>query len=319
MSRWRLSKKQFDQGEAARPDWQQANPRSIQRALEHALAKPTGNWHVLDASRSIGKKPRAFEVAGQHVIAWRDGDGTPRIAPESCPHMGASLEGACVKNGAVICPWHGLALGPEAHGPWRHLPAHDDGVLLWLRLGEEDPRVPAPALPERPQTHIDAVIRLEADCEPQDVIANRLDPWHGGHFHPYSFGALEVLEDSDEALTVRVEKLILGPLRVEVDARFHCPDARTIVMTILDGEGQGSIVETHATPIRPGRTAIIEATLASSPRNGFKHARKVAALIRPFMRRSARRLWIDDAAYAERLHQLRSRARPSNKADSVTH
>ncbi|WP_435844405.1 DUF5914 domain-containing protein, partial [Streptomyces griseus] len=24
-------------------------------------------------------------------------------------------------------------------------------------------------------------------CEPQDVVANRLDPWHGAWFHPYSF------------------------------------------------------------------------------------------------------------------------------------
>jgi hypothetical protein len=64
------------------------------------------------------------------------------------------------------------------------------------------------------------------------------------------------------------------------------------------------VVETHATPLRPGRTAVVEATLATSPRSGFAHASKVSRLVRPFIERSARRLWVDDAAYAERLAQL---------------
>jgi isorenieratene synthase len=76
-------------------------------------------------------------------------------------------------------------------------------------------------------------------------------------------------------------------------------------MTIVEGEGKGSVVETHATPIEPGRTAIVEATLATSDRQGFRHAMKLVRIIRPFIERSARRLWKDDAAYAERLHARR--------------
>jgi isorenieratene synthase len=133
-----------------------------------------------------------------------------------------------------------------------------------------------------------------------------LDPWHGAHFHPYSFGRLKVIDLTEEAVTVRVAKRVLGPFAVEVDATFHCPDSRTIVMTIIGGEGEGSVVETHATPICPGRTAIIEATLATSDRYQFKMAQLVAGFVRPFMERSARRLWVDDAAYAERLYRLRN-------------
>jgi isorenieratene synthase len=149
---------------------------------------------------------------------------------------------------------------------------------------------------------------MDAQCEPRDVIANRLDPWHGVHFHPYSFGRLKVTEMSEEAITVRVAKRVLGPISIEVDARFHCPDPRTIVMTIVRGEGEGSVVETHATPIAPGRTAIIEATLATSDRIQFKLAKLTSGLVRPFIERSARRLWVDDAAYAERLYSIRKSA-----------
>lgn len=85
-------------------------------------------------------------------------------------------------------------------------------------------------------------------------------------------------------------------------------------MHITDGEGQGSVVETHATPLgadhdgRP-RTRVTEAVIATSHRPGFKLARTVTPLLRPLMRHAAGRLWRDDLAYAERRWELRSTGR----------
>lgn len=289
----------------ARPDWAQAEPRWIARALEHSQALPSGGWYVLDASRSLGDRPRRFEVAGRCLVGWRAG-GDFHVAPNTCPHLGASLADGRVIDGRLRCPWHGLDLGPEGRGAWRPLPALDDGVLLWARLDGSETPTPRPFLTERPATFLDAVIRVEARCEPRDVIANRLDPWHGVHFHPYSFARLRVTEKTDDSVTVRVAYRVAGPVAVEVDARFHAPDPRTIAMTIVAGEGAGSVVETHATPLGPGRTAIVEATLATSERTGFKLARAAGLLVRPFVKWAARRLWVDDAAYAERLYALRN-------------
>ena len=50
-----------------------------------------------------------------------------------------------------------------------------------------------------------------------------------------------------------------------------------------------------------------EATIAHSPRTGFGIARSVAALVKPPMKRTAARLWVDDMAYAERRYLLRAR------------
>jgi isorenieratene synthase len=152
------------------------------------------------------------------------------------------------------------------------------------------------------------VVQLEARCDPEDIIANRLDPWHGVHFHPYAFASLTVLDPDDDVLKVRVAKRLIGRIVAETDATFHSPEPRSIVMTIVEGEGKGSVVETHATPVEPGRTMVVEATLATSDRKGFRHARRLQPFIRPFMERSARRLWVDDAAYAERLYELRNRS-----------
>ncbi len=85
-------------------------------------------------------------------------------------------------------------------------------------------------------------------------------------------------------------------------------------MRIVDGEGAGSVVETHATPIGLGpdsrpRTAVIEATVAHSDRTGSGGPCRAAPLITPLMRFAAARLWKDDLAYAERRYQLRAAQR----------
>ena len=292
-----------------RPAWQQASAAWIARALEHAQRMPGGGWYALDDVRAIGSTPRVYHVHGDSFVLWRDAQGIV-AAPEACPHLGASLAEARVCEGKLICPWHGLPLGRKGHGRWRPLPTHDDGVLCWLQLpaaigGERT--LAAPVLPARPDAALAAVLRIEAACDPRDVLANRLDPWHGTHFHPHSFAKLQVIEQDERAITVRVAYRLVASLAVEVDARFSCPDPRTIAMTIVRGEGTGSVVETHATPLGPGRTAIVEATLASSERSGFRIARGLAPLLRPLITRAAGRLWKEDAAYAERLYALRAR------------
>jgi isorenieratene synthase len=295
------------------PDWVQADPRDIGRALERALARPSGGWVVVDASRVIRSGPRKYTLAGRELVAWWCHEG-PRLAPDFCPHMGAELsKGSVDREGRIVCPWHGLALDGSPgrrRGSFEPLVTHDDGVLTWARLpellGEGEALTERPFLPARPTRFLDAVIRMEAACEPRDVIANRLDPWHGAHFHPHSFARLRVVDRGPDHITVRVVYRIAGRVGMEVDARFDCPDPRTIVMTIVEGEGVGSVVETHATPLGPGRTAIVEATLATSERRAvISWLPGAGRLLRPLVQQRARKLWVEDADYCERTYALR--------------
>lgn len=296
----------------APPDWVQADPRRIDAALQHALKLPSGGWAVLDASARVTREPRRMRVAGHTLAVWRAPDG-PRAVPDRCPHMGAALcEGRVDAAGDVVCPWHGLALGRSRRGGWAPFPTHDDGVLTWVRMPEllaagEAP-TDTPILAARPERALCGVIRREARCEPRDILANRLDPWHGAHFHPHSFLRLFVIDEDVSQITVRVVYKVLGPLAMEVDARFHCPDPRTIVMTIIRGDGVGSVVETHATPIDATRSAVVEATLATSDRLLFPLFRRLQRVARPLIERRAERLWVEDCAYAERTFELREGA-----------
>ncbi|MBV8996118.1 MAG: Rieske (2Fe-2S) protein [Pseudonocardiales bacterium] len=304
-----------------RPTWRDARPGLIDAALKRSQARPSGNWFVLAATREIRHdQPFGRTIAGTEVVAWRTPDGALHAGPGECPHLGAPLCRAAVTGGNLVCRWHGLAIGAQGVPGWDPFPAHDDGVLAWVRLdgpGGEEP-LPAPVLACRPDpdTSMDAVFTGVGRCEPEDVIANRLDPWHGSWFHPYSFVGLRVVEvpgeDAAESdrFVVDVAFRLTRRVGVPVRAAFSCPEPRTVVMDILEGEGAGSVVETHAVPLGVDdaghpRTAVIEASIATSPRPGFAVARRGAPLMRPAMRWAAARLWRDDLAYAARRYELR--------------
>ncbi|MGW0119881.1 DUF5914 domain-containing protein [Streptomyces sp. NPDC003327] len=309
-----------------RATWRQARPAGIAAGLKRATSRPSGNWYVVGASRDVrSDRPAGRTVAGTEVVLWRDDRGEVRAGPGVCPHLGAALKDGVVRCGTLICRWHGLALDGSRAGGWEPWPAYDDGVLVWVRLdgvGGEEP-TERPVVPPRPPVAaaVAAVHTGVGGCEPEDVVANRLDPWHGSWLHPYSFVDLEVLSapadgvtDEEDALVVRVSFKVAGRVVVPVTAVFTAPEPRTVTMRITEGEGAGSVVETHATPLTPAgaarpRTAVVEAVVAASDRPGFGAARVLAPLLRPAMRSASARLWRDDLAYAERRWLLRSTGR----------
>lgn len=312
------------------PTWREAKPALIDAALKRASARPSGNWYVIGASREItADRPFGRTVGGVEVVVWRARSGELKAGPGACPHLGAPLKDSRVACGTLVCHWHGLALDGGPFAGWEPYPAYDDGVLVWVRLdalGGEEP-LDRPVVPERPAgAAVDAVFTTVGRCEPEDIVANRLDPWHGAWFHPYSFVDLTVaqtpehkasstVEDaSEDAFAVDVSFKVAGRLVVPVRAVFSAPEPRTVVMHITEGEGATSVVETHATPLAPDargnpRTAVVEAVVATSDRRGFAVAQSAAPLLRPVMRWAAGRLWRDDLAYAERRWLLRSTGR----------
>lgn len=304
------------------PTYRQASPSVIGAALARSQQRPSGNWYVVAASSAVTSEPHSATIGGAELVCWRGTDGQLHVGPARCPHMGADMCTGTVDRGQLVCPWHGLRLTGRPRPDWSPLPAFDDGVLVWARLdrlGGETPTA-APVVPVRPEgPRIAAVTVLHGACEAEDIIANRMDPWHGAWFHPYSFTRLEVLSAPPESPDVPEEldrflvavTFRVGRLGIPVIAEFTSPEPRTLVMRIVDGEGSGSVVETHATPNGRGpdgqpRSTVIEAVIAHSDRPGFTRALSAAPLITPLMRRAADRLWRDDLLYAERLHTVRT-------------
>ena len=152
------------------PTWADAKPGVIRAALNRALARPSGGWFVMVASREV-RPGRAFgrTVAGRELVAWRTADGALAVGPGACPHLGAALCDAPVHGDDLVCRWHGMALGPGGRPGWRTLPAFDDGVLAWVRLDDlaDGLVTEAPVLGPRPPAGLDAVATVIGHCEPQ--------------------------------------------------------------------------------------------------------------------------------------------------------
>jgi hypothetical protein len=304
-----------------RGTWRDAKPAKIDESLAAAMRRPTHGWLVAAASSDVpADRTLMRTIAGREVVLWRDTDGSVLAGPGACPHLGARLEDCDVVSGTVLCKWHGMPLGRTTRPAWATYASHDDGVLVWVRLGQVEPGVQptdTPVLATRPplDDSIASVISLAVTCEPRDIIANRLDPWHGAWLHPYAFSDLSVDEgeSTPDKLVLDVAYRLGRTFAVPVRAQFTCPDSHTIIMTITDGEGVGSVVETHATPltapgVHPARTVMTEAVVATSERFGFRVARGLASLVKVGMRASATQLWADDLVYAARLYELRRAA-----------
>ncbi|MYT26155.1 Rieske 2Fe-2S domain-containing protein, partial [Streptomyces sp. SID7760] len=157
-------------------------------------------------------RPAGRTVAGTEIVLWRTSSGDLRAGPGACPHLGAPLRESRVVCGTLVCHWHGMALDGAPVAGWQPYPVHDDGVLVWVRLdrtgGEKPTDRPPPARRPDPGRSVDAVVTVVGRCEPEDVVANRLDPWHGSWFHPYSFTDLGVISapegEQDEPFVVEV-------------------------------------------------------------------------------------------------------------------
>ena len=121
---------------------------------------------------------------------------------------------------------------------------------------------------------------------------------------------LSVIYADDDGAIKSNDLVVQGVATVQDSAIDLTRD--TVTAIVVDGEGVGSVEETHATPIGTGpdgraRTAVIEAVIAQSEREGFGYSLRAAPLIRPLMRLAAARLWRDDLAYAERRYALRTK------------
>ena len=190
--------------------WRDARPARIRRSFDDAQRRDPGGWHVVGASSDLGPTRSVTRtVADRELVLWRGEGGGLLAGPGACPHLGALLEDCEVMHGQVYCRWHGLALGPGARRDWLTFPAHDDGVLLWVQLPTEGETPSAvPTLTTRPpaEQSFATVVAVRGVCEPADVIANRLDPWHGTWYHPYAFSHLTVDDaaSTDDRLVVDV-------------------------------------------------------------------------------------------------------------------
>ncbi|WP_392534861.1 Rieske 2Fe-2S domain-containing protein [Nostoc sp. C117] len=81
----------------------QTKPRT---GVNKKVMNLAASWYVAMDSKALVKKPKAIDLFGEHLVAWRDQKGQPVIMKRYCSHMGASLAMGKVIDNCIQCPFH---------------------------------------------------------------------------------------------------------------------------------------------------------------------------------------------------------------------
>ncbi len=77
-----------------------------------ALTVSSGHWYAVVSSRELKGSPVAKTRFGERLVFWRDDSGQPVCFEDRCAHRGAALSLGTVRDGQIVCPFHGLCYDP---------------------------------------------------------------------------------------------------------------------------------------------------------------------------------------------------------------
>lgn len=94
-----------------------------------ATKKPTlaNYWHPIAQSATVTAEPKAFTLLGERIVAYRDPTGLVALK-DLCIHRGTALSLGAIKNGRIVCPYHGWQY--DRTGACVHIPALPEGATV---------------------------------------------------------------------------------------------------------------------------------------------------------------------------------------------
>ena len=249
-------------------------------------------WYCVMIKSELENGPQAFELLGEKIAIWLDEEGKPHAVKDRCIHRTAKLSKGSVKDGLIICPYHGW--GYEGSGACVHVPQglenkpNDFAVeayyaterygYVWIAL--EEPLFDIPEIPEYSDPAYRQIHEFAEDwaCAPLRIMENAFDNAHLHFVHPTTIGVGDPtppendITETDDGFITKVDAKVGNPehLRdatgiVEAETtryttnQFHLPFLR--VHHIRYPNGLVNIHFTSATPVSEGRTHRIQFVL----------------------------------------------------------
>ncbi|MDP1653501.1 MAG: aromatic ring-hydroxylating dioxygenase subunit alpha [Rhodocyclaceae bacterium] len=205
-------------------------------------------WHVVARSSDVSSEGLVpAKLLGERLVLWRSPDGEINVWNDYCAHRGAPLSLGKVKEGKLVCPYHGWHF--DSHGKCTHVPAHPDqnppgGKIVrrflakekygfvWVSIG-----TPVADLPRLP--HWDDAEYRKVAAGPYRYQANALrcldnfmDASHFPHVHPGVNGRgdkpdttinYKIIEKDNELQTT--DFTVIQPYAdargIELEVRYH--------------------------------------------------------------------------------------------------
>ena len=126
----------------------------------------SGHWYAVVSSRELRDRPLAKTRFGERLVFWRDASGRPVCVEDRCAHRGAALSLGTVRDGQIVCPFHGLCYDAAGRcvkvpveGSWNipetlrvaTYPVSEGDGMVWLWRGPAVDETQLPLLPPLPR------------------------------------------------------------------------------------------------------------------------------------------------------------------------
>ena len=190
-------------------------------------------WYVAAAATELADAPLGRTVCGQPMVFFRNAAGTAVALEDWCPHRGAPLSLGRVKDGRLICGYHGLEMGCDGRTvampgqrvrgfpPIGSFPVTEYAGFVWVWPGEPQ-RARPEALPQLPWVNDPdwtfAGGMYHVRCNYRLMIDNLMDLTHETYVHADSIGQTEIDEtpcttrtEGDTVITSRMMEGITAP------------------------------------------------------------------------------------------------------------
>lgn len=240
-------------------------------------------WYPVMPLADLQRGCAGFELLGQRLVLWLDGNGHPAAADDRCCHRTARLSQGCVIDGNIRCPYHGWVFNSQGacvEVPQRPgLPIPESYRVsafrcqarygyVWVCLDEplrDIPPIPEATDPQFRQIH---EFYEPWDCAGLRLMENSFDNAHPHFVHETTFGIQqepippepEVCEETDEGLLMKyrlpvfnsdMQKQNLGMTEGRTvrmsEGRWIVPFIRTLKITYPNGLVH--LIFTAATPV----------------------------------------------------------------------
>ncbi len=190
-------------------------------------------WYVACTPDELAEKPLGRKVCGERIVFYRGKGDQVAAVDDWCPHRGAPLSLGTVREGHLVCGYHGLVMGCDGHTvampghrvrafkPIRSYPVVERHGFVWVWPGDaalaDEALLPALPWADDPEWAYGGGLSHIA-CDYRLMVDNLMDLTHETYVHASSIGQKEIDEtpsetrtDGDEVITSRFMQSVTAP------------------------------------------------------------------------------------------------------------
>jgi len=170
---------------------------------------PKNAWYVACTPDEIDGKPLGRKICGEPIVFYRGKDDRVAALEDFCPHRGAPLSLGFVRDGTLVCGYHGLEMGCDGKATGmpgqrvrgfpaiRSYPTIERYGFVWVWPGEADRADPAKlhhlAWAESSEWAYGGGL-YHIQCDYRLMVDNLMDLTHETYVHASSIGQKEIDE-----------------------------------------------------------------------------------------------------------------------------